>query len=349
MSRKPVSILLLAGVVLLCTSLPSSLLAEDPLATLESHEVTDTDGTAPNQAAGNGTATNVSGQTDAQMEKTVSSLETLVKQYEDLIKKLEGQVKTAESGVSGAKTGTVDVSTRLNIRSGPWGKIIGKFSTGDTMEIVAKEGDWFKIRHGDGYAYIHSYYVNAPGHKSHQGVEPPTRGSSQSPSSSSPSASSRPSSASPASANKSASSPSASTARGGFGGAPCSPMPGRASSEYGPRNIFGHTFHSGIDLPVPSGTRLNSLGAGTVVAIGYESGGGRYVKVKYANGYTSFYCHLQSVSVRQGQSVSAGQQIARSDNTGQWTTGAHLHMAIYNSRGAAVNPRSVPGITLPRK
>ncbi|HNW35771.1 MAG TPA: peptidoglycan DD-metalloendopeptidase family protein, partial [Candidatus Ozemobacteraceae bacterium] len=286
-------------------------------------------------------SSDASGKTAAQMEKTVTGLEALVKQYEALIKKLEGQVKDAESGsVAGGQTGTVDVSTRLNIRTGPWGKIIGKLSNADSVQIVAKEGDWFKIRNGDGFAYIHSYYVNAPGHPSHQGVEPPVLGSNQSPSSSSSSSSS---------GSSSSGSTPAATGGKGFGGAPCSPMPSRTSSEYGPRDLFGHSFHSGIDLPVPTGTRLNSLGEGTVVSTGYESGGGRFVKVKYTNGYTSFYCHLQSVSVKQGQKVGAGQEIARSDNTGQWTTGAHLHLAMYNSSGTAVNPRSVSGIKFPPK
>ncbi len=334
MIRNHGSLLLISCVVLVCSMMSAHLHAEDPMAILQDHAITDSDA-ASAKTAGSRAAT--SGVTTEQMEKTISSLEVLVKQYEALIKKLEGQVAGSKQA-DGSKTGTVQVGTSLNIRSGPWGKIIGKLGNGNQVQIVAKEGDWFKIKHGDGYAYIHSYYVSAPGHKAHQGVEPPVLGSNQSPGGSSSSTSgSKPS--------DSGSKPGT----GGFGAAPCSPMPGRASSEFGPRDLFGHSFHSGIDLPVPNGTRLNSLGAGTVVACGYESGGGRYVKVKYDNGYTSFYCHLQSYSVSKGQRVSAGQQIARSDNTGQWTTGAHLHMGIYDKSGKAVNPRSVPGIKLPPK
>ncbi|HNV72462.1 MAG TPA: M23 family metallopeptidase, partial [Candidatus Ozemobacteraceae bacterium] len=134
--------------------------------------------------------------------------------------------------------------------------------------------------------------------------------------------------------------------QGRFGAAPCSPMPSRSSSEYGPRDLFGHSFHSGIDLPVPTGTRLNALGDGVVTAVGYEAGGGHFIKIRYDNGVESFYCHLKSQSVRQGQRVSMGQEVARSDNTGQWTTGAHLHMGI-KVNGQYVNPRSVRGIPLP--
>lgn len=340
MIRKRVSLLLISCVALVCGAMPVYLHAEDPMATLQDHSITDSDSAASSKTSGDGTSATGSGVTTGQMEKSISSLEVLVKQYEALIKKLEGQVAGSEK-TADTKTGTVAVSTCLNIRSGPWGKIVGKLTNGNQVQIVAKEGDWFKIRHGDGYAYIHSYYVNAPGHQAHQGVEPPVLGSNQSPGSSSSSSS--------ASAGNTPSDSGSKPGTGGFGGAPCSPMPGRASSEYGPRDLFGHSFHSGIDLPVPTGTRLNSLGAGTVVACGYESGGGRYVKVKYDNGYTSFYCHLKSYNISNGQRVSAGQEIARSDNTGQWTTGAHLHMAIYDKSGKAVNPRSVPGIKLPSK
>jgi len=59
-------------------------------------------------------------------------------------------------------------------------------------------------------------------------------------------------------------------------------------------------------------------------------------------------CHLQGYSVSVGQRVSNGQEIARSDNTGEWTTGAHLHLAI-KKNGSYVNPRSVPGLPLPPK
>ncbi|HEY9071990.1 MAG TPA: peptidoglycan DD-metalloendopeptidase family protein [Candidatus Ozemobacteraceae bacterium] len=344
MNRKSTFLLMLSCVALVFATIPVHLHAEDPLKTLQDHEV---DGAVDKSTSGTSTSSGLSPQTAEQMEKTVTGLEALVKQYESLIKKLEGQVKDAESA-KGEITGTVEVNTRLNIRSGPWGKIIGKLSNDDKIQIVAKEGDWFKIRHGDGFAYVHSYYVNAPGYPSHRGAEPPVLGSNQSPGSSSSSSSSSRSSSS-SNSSSSSSSGGSPAGSGSFGSPPCSPMPSRTSSEYGPRALFGHSFHSGIDLPVPTGTRLNALGDGTVVATGYESGGGRFVKVRYANGYTSFYCHLQSVSVRQGQSVRNGQEIARSDNTGQWTTGAHLHMSIYNKSGASVNPRSVPGIKLPPK
>ena len=75
-----------------------------------------------------------------------------------------GSTSSAVADNSAAKPmssqiGFVNVNTRLNVRSKPWGKIIGKLYDGDKLKIVAKEGDWLKIEYNGGYAYVHSNYV----------------------------------------------------------------------------------------------------------------------------------------------------------------------------------------------
>ncbi len=239
-------------------------------------------------------------------------------------------VKT-DSSAQAAKIvkGTVHVDPSLNVRSGPWGKIIGSLYEGDALEVIGREGVWYKINYKGKVAYVHANYVSTPGNPA--GKTPvvyPWQESSTD-------------------GGASGSTPS-STSKGAWGSAPCSPMPSRASSEYGMRihpTKGTRSMHYGIDLPVANGTRLNALGDGTVIAVGYESGGGRYVKVRYDNGYESFYCHLRSYSVKQGQRVGKGSEIARSDNTGIYTTGAHLHFEL-KKNGQHVNPRS-GGIPLP--
>jgi len=223
----------------------------------------------------------------------------------------------SSSGATTAMEGTVVVDPSLNIRNGPWGRVTGSLKNGDKVTIVGTSGDWYKIKVGSTFGYVHANYVSTS--KKAAGTTPVSGGGSSS---------------------------SSSSSTGSFGAAPCSPMPSRSSSEYGPRDLFGNSFHYGIDLPVPTGTRLNAIGDGVVISAGYESGGGRFVKVRYDNGYESFMCHLKSYSVSVGQRVGKGQEIARSDNTGQWTTGAHLHLAM-KKNGSYVNPRSVPGLPLP--
>ncbi|MFZ5952670.1 MAG: SH3 domain-containing protein [Candidatus Rifleibacteriota bacterium] len=57
------------------------------------------------------------------------------------------------------QVGYVNVNTRLNVRTGPWGKIIGKLYDGEKLKIIGREGDWLKIRYNGGVAYVHSHYV----------------------------------------------------------------------------------------------------------------------------------------------------------------------------------------------
>lgn len=111
------------------------------------------------------------------------------------------------------------------------------------------------------------------------------------------------------------------------------------TSEYGPRKLFGN-FHHGIDIGCPTGTPALAIWDGTVVKTAYETGGGRYVDIKYDNGLVSRYYHLKSVNVKKGQKVKAGQKVALTDNTGTWTTGAHLHFEICQA-GKKINPRTV--------
>ena len=203
-----------------------------------------------------------------------------------------------------APIGTVQVRTTLNVRSSPWGKVVGRLHGGEKIQIIGRNGDWYKISYHGKTAYVHSTYVSASG----QPIQP-TPG------------------------------------QGRFGAPPCSPMPTRTSSEYGPRSLYGRSFHYGIDLPIPTGTRLNALGDGKVIAISYETAGGRYIQIKYDNGLISTFCHLKNTSVKVGQRVAMGQEVARSDNTGQ-STGPHLHLGIKRN-GQRINPRSVDGLPLP--
>ena len=126
--------------------------------------------------------------------------------------------------------------------------------------------------------------------------------------------------------------------------APCTPLPNRLSSPFGYRThpVTGQksSFHNAVDIPVPTGTRVNALANGVVTAVGWESTGGNYVKVKYDNGLETFCCHLKNATVKVGQKVTPGDQIAVSDNTGAYTTGAHLHFGVKRN-GQWIDPCSV--------
>mgnify|MGYP001590134530 CR=1 FL=1 len=92
---------------------------------------------------------------------------------------------------------------------------------------------------------------------------------------------------------------------------------------------FGMKGHNGLDFGIPNGTLILAIGDGKVLACGDQGakvGYGKYIKIQHA-AHQSYYAHLQEFLVKVGDTVSAGQKIAKSDNTG-FSTGAHLHLVI---------------------
>ncbi|MGW0500414.1 M23 family metallopeptidase [Streptomyces sp. NPDC003007] len=102
--------------------------------------------------------------------------------------------------------------------------------------------------------------------------------------------------------------------------------------------------HSGQDFAVPSGTQVVAAHGGTVVKAGGNGAGdgpayGNAVVIKHGNGTYSQYAHLSKITVRIGQIVKTGQEIAKSGNTGN-SSGPHLHFEIRTTPnyGSAVDP-----------
>lgn len=114
---------------------------------------------------------------------------------------------------------------------------------------------------------------------------------------------------------------------------------GRISSYFGYRvspTAGASSYHKGIDISVPVGTAIVASKAGTVVTSAYSSSAGNYIALSHGDGVYTYYMHCSSLSVSVGTTVSQGQQIALSGNTGV-STGPHLHFAVY-AGGAYVNP-----------
>jgi murein DD-endopeptidase MepM/ murein hydrolase activator NlpD len=95
-------------------------------------------------------------------------------------------------------------------------------------------------------------------------------------------------------------------------------------------------MHEGIDIAVPSGTPVVASASGTVIVAGWMGGYGNLVVVDHGNGIATAYGHNTSVTVGVGLSVSQGQLIAYSGNTGH-STGPHVHFEV-RVNGSAVDP-----------
>jgi murein DD-endopeptidase MepM/ murein hydrolase activator NlpD len=110
-------------------------------------------------------------------------------------------------------------------------------------------------------------------------------------------------------------------------------------------------FHYGIDMPVPTNTPVIAVADGKVEYVKNDHLIGHSVMIDHGqmtmekNGtpttanFKSRYLHMISVSVKPGQQVVKGQEIAKSGGAQGivYSTGAHLHFETYIN-GAVVNP-----------
>lgn len=116
---------------------------------------------------------------------------------------------------------------------------------------------------------------------------------------------------------------------------------GATSSGFGRRSrpkAGASTYHQGVDIAVSTGTSVMASSGGKVTVAGWQRGYGYVVYIDHGNGVQTRYGHLSKILVRVGQTVTQGQVIARSGNTGN-STGPHLHFE-YRVNGTAYDPRS---------
>ena len=130
------------------------------------------------------------------------------------------------------------------------------------------------------------------------------------------------------------------------------PIPGytRLSSPFGKRKApttGASTFHKGIDIPAPEGTKLIATCDGNITFTGFLGGGGYTITLTSLDGVKISYCHVSpNYIVKVGDTITQGQVIGHvgpkyvygvpgnqySDSNGKptngATTGTHLHLGI---------------------
>lgn len=114
---------------------------------------------------------------------------------------------------------------------------------------------------------------------------------------------------------------------------------GRLSSQFGRRRAptrGASSYHRGIDWATPVGTAVVASCGGVVERAGWGSGYGYVIYLRHSDGRQTRYGHLSKILVKPGQSVSQGQRIALSGNTGR-STGPHIHFELLIN-GSQVNP-----------
>jgi murein DD-endopeptidase MepM/ murein hydrolase activator NlpD len=111
------------------------------------------------------------------------------------------------------------------------------------------------------------------------------------------------------------------------------PINGTISSPFGMR--WGR-LHAGIDIPASVGTPIRAADSGKVILAGAQGGYGNYTCIQHSGSMSTCYAHQSSIGVSVGQSVSQGQVIGATGNTGN-STGPHLHFEV-RINGSPVDP-----------
>lgn len=110
------------------------------------------------------------------------------------------------------------------------------------------------------------------------------------------------------------------------------PITGTISQGYDPDGK-----HYALDIVAPTDTPVKAVASGTVIFAEWTAATGYVIILEHKDGLISAYKHNGSLAKEQGAVVRAGEVIASVGNTGELTTGPHLHFELWKN-GNPVNP-----------
>ncbi len=110
------------------------------------------------------------------------------------------------------------------------------------------------------------------------------------------------------------------------------PVNGTISEEYN-----AEEKHYAVDIIVAKDSPIKATADGTVIFAEWTAETGFVVILEHSEGLLSVYKHNASITKSQGDLVKAGEVIATAGNTGEFTTGPHLHFELW-SDGYPINP-----------
>ncbi|MGE4586293.1 MAG: M23 family metallopeptidase [Mangrovibacterium sp.] len=95
--------------------------------------------------------------------------------------------------------------------------------------------------------------------------------------------------------------------------------------------------HFAVDIVGLPGSRISSVLDGTVIFSGWTVEAGYVIYVQHDDGLVSVYKHNSELLKKTGDHVNAGEVIALMGNTGELTTGPHLHFELWH-HGTPLDP-----------
>ena len=115
------------------------------------------------------------------------------------------------------------------------------------------------------------------------------------------------------------------------------PVKGQVSMGFAPNKK-----HLGVDIVAPRNTVVMATADGFVISSDWTLETGNTIGVQHANNVVSFYKHNAVLLKKAGDRVKAGEAIAIIGNTGEQSSGPHLHFELWKN-GRAVNPQEYIG------
>ena len=109
------------------------------------------------------------------------------------------------------------------------------------------------------------------------------------------------------------------------------PLKGVVSQGYDP---ISHPY---IDITAPAGSVVKATLDGTVIYAGWDDETGHTIQLQHEGDIVSIYRHNEKLLKKSGDKVTAGTSIALVGNTGELTSGDHLHFELWH-KGEAVDP-----------
>jgi murein DD-endopeptidase MepM/ murein hydrolase activator NlpD len=112
-----------------------------------------------------------------------------------------------------------------------------------------------------------------------------------------------------------------------------SPLKGLVVNRFGdPRGHFG------VDIVAGPGARVSAAMDGVVIFSGWTVETGYVIQIQHANNLISMYKHNERLLKSTGEHVKTGEAIANIGNSGELTTGPHLHFELWYN-GIPLDPQ----------
>tara|TARA_E500000178_G_scaffold291232_2_gene295003 strand:- start:179 stop:967 length:789 start_codon:yes stop_codon:yes gene_type:complete len=116
-----------------------------------------------------------------------------------------------------------------------------------------------------------------------------------------------------------------------------SPLAGIVSKEFDPL-----MEHYGVDLVGKENSPVKAIARATVVFSGWTPNNGHVLVLQHGQNFVSIYKHNSTILKKEGNFVQQGETIAINGNSGELSTGPHLHFELWHN-GTAQDPEDFVG------